>query len=154
MEDRPETQEAAEKNAGGPDRITLLRDILVLQFKLIVDGVRDFVLVPVSLVVGVISLLKGGDKPGTEFYDLLRYGRHTDHVINLFGAARRVHDNDDGMEDLPDIDEMVGRVETYVVDEYRRGDMSAQTKARIEQLIAAINRGRRGRDEDSGDRAA
>ena len=55
-----------------PDRWTLIRDIAVFQFKLFVDGVRDLVLVPVSLVLGLVSLLKGGDRVGTEFYDLLR----------------------------------------------------------------------------------
>ena len=40
-----------------PDRWTLIRDILVLQLKLIVDGFRDLILVPISLVVGFVSLL-------------------------------------------------------------------------------------------------
>ena len=42
-----------------PDRWTLIRDILVLQLKLVVDGMRDFILVPISLIVGIASLLKG-----------------------------------------------------------------------------------------------
>ena len=54
-----------------PDRWTLIRDILVLQLKLIVDGLRDFILVPISLVIGVISLLKAGNSSGSEFYELL-----------------------------------------------------------------------------------
>lgn len=130
------------RRASSPDRATLIRDVVVLQFKLIVDGVRDFVLVPVSLVVGLISLFRVGDRPGTEFYDLLRYGRQTDRMINLFGAAKRVHETPDEEADLPDIDDLVGRVETYVVDEYQRGAMTAQAKDRIEQLIDAINRRR------------
>ena len=40
-----------------PDRWTLLRDLFVLQFKLVVDGMRDFLLVPASLIAGIISLL-------------------------------------------------------------------------------------------------
>ena len=36
------------------DRWTLIRDVAVLQVKLIVDGLRDFILVPISLVAGLI----------------------------------------------------------------------------------------------------
>lgn len=125
---------------GAPDRWTLIRDIAVLQFKLVLDGIRDVVLVPVSLLVGAISLFKGGDRPGAAFYGLLRYGRQTDRVINLFGAADRVqaHRHDDGT--LPDIDDLVSRVESFVVDEYQRGGMTAQAKDRIDSVLDAINR--------------
>lgn len=123
-----------------PDRWTLIRDLLVLQFKLVVDGLRDFVLVPVSLATGAYSLLKGGKRPGTEFYDLLRYGRQSDRVINLFGAADRIHDPGNDDEALPDIDEFVSRMETFVVDEYRRGGITAQAKERIDRALDAVNR--------------
>lgn len=130
-----------------PDRWTLIRDILVFQVKLIVDGFRDFILVPVSLVFGVASLLKGGDRPGTGFYDLLRYGRHTDHAINLFGAAERVHppDEDDAM---PNIDDVVSRVEDFVIDEYRRGGITAQAKERLDRVLDAMNRRHGGQGEE------
>jgi len=74
-----------------PDRWTLIRDIFVLQLKLVVDGLRDFILVPVSLIIGIASLLKGGDSPGSQFYELLRTGRRSERWINLFGAAERVY---------------------------------------------------------------
>ena len=45
-----------------PDRRTLARDIAVLQVKLVVDGLRDFILVPVSMIAGIKSLYKKGDK--------------------------------------------------------------------------------------------
>ena len=121
-----------------PGRWDLVRDIAVFQVKLVVDGLRDLVLVPVSLVTGLISLLKSGDRPGTEFYDLLRYGRRSDRLINLFGAVDRVHGQQDDDEPMPDIDEMVEKVEAFVVDEYRKGGMTAQAKRRVDQLIDAL----------------
>lgn len=130
-----------------PDRWTLIRDLVVFQFKLFVDGVRDLILVPISLVLGMISLLKGGDRIGTEFYDLLRYGRHTDRAINLFGAAERLHDP--ALDDeVPDIDSLVARVEGFVVDEYRRGGITAQAKARLDEALDALNRRHAGSDEE------
>ena len=52
-----------------PDNWTLLRDVAVLQVKLLVDGLRDLVLVPASLIAGLISLLSASDgRPGPYFY--------------------------------------------------------------------------------------
>lgn len=135
-----------------PDRWTLIRDLVVFQFKLFVDGIRDLLLVPVSLVIGVISLLKGGERPGTEFYDLLKFGRHTDHAINLFGAADRVHDPADD-EPVPDIDDLVSKVEDYVVDEYRRGGITAQAKERLDKALDAASARRRPHDARGDDDA-
>ena len=47
------------------ERWTMLRDLAVLQGKLIVDGLRDLLLVPASLIAGLISILSSDNgKPG------------------------------------------------------------------------------------------
>lgn len=127
-----------------PDRWILIRDIALLQVKLIVDGLRDFVLVPVSLVAGLISLLRTGDRSGNEFYDLLRLGRRSEHFINLFGAADRVSPPAGEREDFPeeDIDALVSRVETFVVDEYRNGGVTKQAKERLDQALGTLQQRR------------
>ncbi|MGD2133460.1 MAG: hypothetical protein PVI23_11755 [Maricaulaceae bacterium] len=104
-----------------PDRATLIRDVVLFQFKLVADGVRDIVLSPLSIIAAIISLAKSNPHPGTEFYDLLRVGRRTDRWINLFGAAGRVHgpSDEDGADD-PDIDKIAGEVERVVVDQYNK----------------------------------
>lgn len=129
-----------------PGRWELMRDIAVLQVKLVVDGVRDLVLVPVSIGVGIYSLFSGGDRPGIEFYRLLRYGRRSDHLINLFGAADRVQGPPDADAPLPDIDDMVARVETFIVDEYKKGGITAQAKKQIDSMLDSV-RGSGSKDE-------
>ncbi len=125
------------------DRWTVMRDVAVLQGKLIIDGLRDFILVPVSLAAGIVSLAKTGDTPGTEFYDLLRAGRRSERWINLFGAAERV----DGLADdektfaVVDVDEIVSRVESYIVDEYKNGGVTKQAKNRLDRALGGL-RGR------------
>jgi hypothetical protein len=128
---------------------TLIRDIGVLQVKLVVDGFRDLVLVPASLVAGIVSLAKTKNgKPGTEFYKLVSIGKQSEQWINLFGAADNAPP--EVVETMPfgngDIDEIVSRVETFVVDEYRRGGVTAQAKVRIDKALAAMQRGPRGDD--------
>jgi hypothetical protein len=131
------TEQDSTKSGDDTDRWTLIRDIAVFQVKLLVDGLRDLILVPVSLVTGLISLLKGGSAPGPEFYDLLRVGRRSEHWINLFGAAERVHGpaEDDDYFAAEDIDRLVARVETFVVDEYQKGGITSQAKERVDQAL-------------------
>lgn len=124
------------------DRWTLVRDIAVLQVKLVVDGLRDFILVPVSLIAGIISLVKGGDEQATEFYDLLRVGRRSERWINLFGAAERVYGPEIDNEPLlpGDIDALVSRVESFVVDEYKKGGVTRQAKDQLDKALDALHK--------------
>ncbi|MBT8092868.1 MAG: hypothetical protein KJN77_07525 [Gammaproteobacteria bacterium] len=130
-------------------RLVLVRDIAVLQVKLIVDGFRDLVLVPASLAAGIISLLSTeNDKPGSHFYRLLGVGKQTERWIDLFGALRNAPADIDDPPTFPDanMDDLVGRLESYVVEEHKRGGITSQAKARLDRALEAINR--RGRKAD------
>ena len=70
-------------------RLELLWDVVVFQFKLAFDGVRDILLVPLSIFSALLGLAAGGDEPDRYFKQLLRFGRRTDAWLNLFG--RRSH---------------------------------------------------------------
>lgn len=126
-----------------PEYWLLIRDVGVLQVKLVVDGLRDLVLVPASLIAGVVSLIRSKDgKPGPQFYRLIAIGKKSEHWINLFGALRNAPMNiaDDVSFGDVDIDDIVSRVETFVVDEYRRGGVTRQAKARIDKALGAMHR--------------
>ena len=127
----------------------LVRDVVLLQFKLVVDGLRDFILVPVSLIAGMISFFRAGDPAGDEFYRLLRLGRRSEHWINLFGAADRMPVPDDERDHFPDadIDSLMGKLEKFVVDDYHEGGMSRQARNRLDELLTALRRQRRRRKE-------
>ncbi len=133
--------EEAEK-LDGPDRWTLIRDVAVFQIKLLFDGFRDLLLLPISLITGIVSLVKGGREPSSEFYDLLRIGRRSERWINLFGAASHLHGppSDEDRFPVEDVDEMVSRVEAYVVDEYRRGGVTAQAKERLDKALDLVHK--------------
>ncbi|MCH8302449.1 MAG: hypothetical protein IH912_06825 [Proteobacteria bacterium] len=137
-----ETEKISSEDGPMPDRWTLIRDILVLQLKLLVDGLRDLILVPISLVVGIASLLKGGESSGSQFYELLRTGRRTERWINLFGAADRVYGPSIADDRFPaeDIDEMVSRVESFVVDEYSKGGVTRQLKSQLDRALDSLHK--------------
>ncbi len=130
-------------------RWTLIRDTAVLQFKLIIDGLRDFLLVPASLIAAIVSLAKTKDgKPGPQFYQLLALGKQSERSINLFGALDHAPEELEHQSHLGDlnIDELVVRVESFVVDEFKRGGMTKQAKEQIDKALDAIQRrGRRGK---------
>ena len=132
-----------ETPGGYPDRWTLIRDLFVFQAKLLVDGFRDLLLVPASLVAGIWSLVSGDkDKPGPQFYRLVSLGKESEVWIDLFKAyenapdeVRREHEFT-----VKNMDELVDRFESFVVDEYERGGVTAQAKERIDKALDAIQR--------------
>ena len=130
--------------AKAPDRWTLIRDAAVLQVKLVVDGLRDLLLVPASLIAAIASLIRSDNgRPGPQFYSLLRLGKRSERWIDLFGACEHAPEALRGAPDADDtsIDEFVARLERYVVEEYRRGGVTAQAKERIDRALDAIERG-------------
>lgn len=117
---------------------TLARDIVVLQFKLVVDGLRDLVLVPASLIAGLISLVRSKDgMPGNEFYELVSIGKQSERWINLFGALRNAPPEVRPPNHFGDseIDDFVSRVEAFVVDEYQKGGVTKQARERMERAM-------------------
>lgn len=128
---------------------TLIRDVAVLQVKLIVDGLRDLILVPTSLIAGIVSLSKTKDgKPGPEFYSLVSAGKQSERWINLFGAIKNAPPEvvDESPFGDAEMDDIVLRIETFVVDEYKRGGITAQAKERIDKAVGAM-RGRRNKEQ-------
>ena len=127
------------------DRWTLIRDLFVFQAKLLVDGLRDLLLVPASLVAGIWSLVSGENgRPGPQFYKLVSLGKQSELWIDLFKAyenapeeVRREH-----QFAVKNMDELVDKFESFVVDEYERGGVTAQAKERIDNALDAIQRSR------------
>ena len=82
-----------EQSAEGPSlhdepehlsRVELIWRLVLFQFKLVMDGLRDMLLSPVSFVVAIAGLVAGGETPDRYWTQLMRFGRRTDAWINLF----------------------------------------------------------------------
>ena len=133
--------EPVKKPLVNADNWTLIRDVGVMQVKLLVDGFRDLVLLPASLIAGIISLVKSKDgKPGPQFYELISVGKQSERWINLFGALRNAPEDIQTEVNFgnADMDDIVSRVETFVVDEYQRGGVTKQARDRINQALDAL----------------
>ena len=149
-----------DSNTEHPCSWTLIRDVAVLQVKLLVDGARDLLLVPATLIAGILSLATSQDgKPGTQFYRLVGIGKQSERWINLFGAFDNAPPELVEQNHFGDTDTQINltRAENLqlvddafvLVDEYKRGGITAQAKDRIDKALDAMQQRRS--EGDGGD---
>lgn len=78
-----------EKESKQNSRSEVIRITIVLQLKLIVDGLRDLALMPLVLIATLFGLVKHKDNPGRYLYRLLSYGKASEKWIGLFDEAQK-----------------------------------------------------------------
>jgi len=103
--------------AGRNPRIDLVRDAAVLQIKLLVDGLRDAMLIPISLVAALLGLLRGGPDCDREFRRVIKLGRRSERWINLFGHHQPLSRSHPARS----MDSIIEQVESTVLEQYHRG---------------------------------
>jgi len=103
-------------------RIELIRETAVLQVKLLVDGLRDALLIPISLIAALVGLLRGGPDCNREFRTVIKLGRRSERWINLFGHQRPLRGN----AVTGSMDSILDQVENAVMEQYKRGKKPAQ----------------------------
>ena len=113
----------------------LVRTSLVFQLKLIADGMRDFALVPVSLVATLIGLIRGGSQPEREFESVIDLGRQTERWINLFGQ----HEPIEQAGSAGSIDMLLTRAEEVVREQAREGGISESASRAVTRAITAAH---------------
>ncbi|MGA9574682.1 MAG: hypothetical protein WBS20_12130 [Lysobacterales bacterium] len=116
-------------------RSELFRNAFVFQLKLMADGLRDLVLLPVSLIATIIGLLRGGDEPEREFKRVLNLGRESEQWINLFGQ----HETDQDSHASASIDALFASVEKTLKEQYRSAGTSAKAQAEIDEALQAAH---------------
>lgn len=120
-------------------RWRFLRDVAVFQFKLALDNLRDFALVPVSLVAAAVDLAFGGKPEGALFYTVLRWGLHSEKIIDLYSVIER----GEGPGHDFTVDAAIARLEGVILREYEKGGTAAGVKAAVDRAIDQIRRDRR-----------
>ena len=125
-------------------RIRLIRESATLQLKLLIDGFRDALLIPVSLVATLIGLLRGGKDCDTEFRRVIMLGRRSERWINLFGHQRPLgFGNPAGS-----MDRILEQVESIVVEQYKKGKSAVDARDEVRKVIDEETR--RKKEENPG----
>ena len=135
----PIQDDAATGVAEPPGRLELLRDVLVFQAKLALDGLLDFLLIPVSFAAAVVSFFEPR-RERDAFYRVVAAGARADRWINLFGAGERHarHAEDGKADEGAGMDMVVSRIEDYLRREYEEGRMPEPARSTIDRVVARL----------------
>jgi hypothetical protein len=130
------------------ERWRFLRDVMVFQLKLFLDNLRDFALIPISIIAALIDLVYKGEREGALFYKVLRWGAHSEQVIDVYSA---IEDHPGNLKVNPayTVDAVVARLEGVVVRECEKGGTAGSIKAAMDRAIDQLHR----ETKEPGDRA-
>ncbi len=139
---KPTSQQNPPAAAARVQTSTVLRDAVVLQGKLVIDGLRDALLIPVAFVAAIISLLAGGEEKGRLFYDVVRLGKRSERWINLFGAVENNAPEAAVPESAMSLDDYLAEVEGRLRAEYRDGGTGSQARQALGALVDSFHAAR------------
>lgn len=141
---QPDHSEPGDASRQTPNpRAVLARKTAVLQLKLLADGFRDAVLIPISLVAGLIGIMRGGDDAEREFHQVIKLGRRSERWINLFGHHRPFNRE----HPAGSLDALVDKVEDVVREQYRKGSATQEARNAIEKALEDLQSASSKRDD-------
>jgi hypothetical protein len=138
MSDQLETRKA-QPNSG--ERWKFVRDVVVFQIKMLLDNLRDLVLMPVALGAALIDLVLRGEREGTLFYKVLRWGWHSEKVIDVYSAIEDHPPGDFEISRNYTVDGVIARLENVVKGEVEKGGTAASIKSAMDRAIDQIHAG-------------
>ncbi|HSH76518.1 MAG TPA: hypothetical protein VLA09_12590 [Longimicrobiales bacterium] len=99
-------------------REVTLRDFVIFQLKLALDGLKDVVVFNVSIVAVVLDFIAGRGRRPRLFYSVVRASERFDHWLNLHGVMERFDETggEDGLFGASEAgsDSLIGQIEKLV----------------------------------------
>lgn len=121
------------------ERWKFLRDVLVFQLKMLLDNLRDFALMPVSLVAALIDLVFRGEREGALFYKVLRWGSHSEAVIDVYSAIEHHERGDFKVSKDYTVDGVIARLEGVLTRECEKGGTAASIKTAMDRAFDQVH---------------
>lgn len=119
-------------------RSEVIYDMLVLQLKLIVDSIRDLMLMPLALIATLSGLIMHQTSPGRYLYRLLSYGKASEKWIGLFDEAEK-----DQMEplDIKDnsFEDLIKKTQTAFESKYVNDEKKQKLVAKLNHALDELN---------------
>ena len=120
-------------------RWKLIRDVLVFQAKMMIEGLRDVALVPLTLLAGAFGLLFGRERPERIFHDVLRLGHRFDTWLNLFApAGKRAPPEALGSGEEPTIDQYFERIEHKLLEQHGHGGLTRSARETVDDWLDSL----------------
>jgi hypothetical protein len=97
-------------------RRILIRDLLIFQLKLVLDALKDVLLIKLSIFAALFDVLFGRRGRPLLFYGVLRLSERFDLWLNLYGPAMDAEQMADGLFGASEAgsDSLVGQLEELV----------------------------------------
>jgi hypothetical protein len=94
-------------------RRVIIRDLIIFQIKLLLDGLKDLVLSQLSFFAALVDVLIGGSRRGRIFYGAMRIFERFDLWLNLYSATDRARRTSGGLlEERPrGVDSLLSAIE-------------------------------------------
>jgi len=93
----------------------VVRDLLVFQGKLLLDGLMDLVMIWLSIGAAALDVIRPTEERGRRFYAVMRTAERFDRWLNLYGAAEFVADRGEDPFGRGGADSLLGRLEEMVL---------------------------------------
>lgn len=120
-------------------RWRIVRDVAVLQLKLLIGNVHNLLLMPVCLFAAALDILFKNRRDEALLYKTLAWARHFEERIGLYSALREDRHNP---PEKYSIDAVIARVETAIKRNYESGGTTATMKAAadkaFERMVAQV----------------
>jgi hypothetical protein len=94
----------------------VLRDLIIFQLKLLLDGLGDVVIAHVALVAVIIDLFFPTERKGKRFYAVMARAERFDRWLSLYGSAEAADLEEDGLfgASKAGSDTLLGKLEEIV----------------------------------------
>lgn len=116
-------------------RWRIVRAVLVLQIKLLLGNLHNFMLMPVCLFAAAVDILFKNRRDEALLYKSLAWGRHLDELIGLYNS---IEDEDGEIHNHPDrysVDALLLRVNSAMRREYEKGGTVASVKNVMDSVM-------------------
>ncbi|MGH8094318.1 MAG: hypothetical protein ACREIF_12740 [Chthoniobacterales bacterium] len=118
------------------DHWSFFRDVLVFQLKMFFSNLRDFALMPVSLIAALVDLIFKGERQGALFYRVLRWAANSEEMIDVYSAIK-THERPEVNPNYT-VDAVIARLEGVLVRECEKGGTAASIKTAMDRAIHQI----------------
>jgi len=116
-------------------RWVLIKKSMIFQLKLGADAIRDLVLSPLSMILVIVDIVLGHNEKQSLFYKMMKYGRLSDHWINLFEIKQGF-----GFRKNKNVDHWIDQVESIILEQQNTGKISKAAKEKIDTYLDKISR--------------
>jgi hypothetical protein len=107
---------------------------------MLLDNARDFALMPISLGAAIIDLIYKGEREGALFYKVLRWGAHSEEVIDVYSAIEQHPPGEFKVNPAYTVDAVVARLENVVMRECEKGSTAASIKSAMDRVMDQVHR--------------